>query len=251
MSPSGPGTGPDSGGGPAKSSEAMGDAPTESGDVFQARPRRPQDGEGAVLPAKRFWSTRRVPAGVVALILFGTSGLLLYDVASVRADQPGMEWRRWLGRKLNDSSLQDAWVLGVAATAAAVGLWLLVLAVTPGLRRVLPMRRDAHTGAASGPRGAGSGTGAAARTRGPEVRAGIDRKAAALVLRDRGMEVQGVRSVKMGVGRRKIRARAQAHFRDLDEVRKDLDEALSDGVRQLGLARRPKLSVRVRRPAKK
>ena len=119
-----------------------------------------------------------------------------------------------------------------AAVAMALGLWLFLLAVTPGLRRLLPMRQP--TGI--------PGTG--------EVRAGLDRRAAALVLRDRAMQVPGVQSARVAVGRRKVKARAQAHFRDLDEVRADLDTELGEAVTSLGLARQPTLTVRVRRPKK-
>ncbi|MBQ1156791.1 ABC transporter permease subunit [Streptomyces sp. A73] len=109
-----------------------------------------------------------------------------------------------------------------------LGLWLLVLALTPGKRSLLTMRPDV-----------------------PQVRAGLERSAAALVLRDRAMQIPGVQSVRVKVARRKIRARAMAHFRDLDEVRGELDGALREGIGQLGLARRPGLSVHVRRPAKR
>ena len=42
----------------------------------------------------RFWSARRIPAALLALVLVGGAGLLLFDIASVRADRPGMQWRR-------------------------------------------------------------------------------------------------------------------------------------------------------------
>jgi hypothetical protein len=45
--------------------------------------------------------------------------------------------------------------------------------------------------------------------------------------------------------------RAVSHFRELDEVRADLDAALADAVRGLGLDRRPGLSVHVRRTGRK
>ena len=116
----------------------------------------------------------------------------------------------------------DAWQR--SAAAALVKL----LAVTPGLRDVLPMRRlDPH------------------------VRAGLHRAAAALVLRDRAMEVSGVQSVRVRVGRKRVDVRAVSHFRELDEVRGDLDATLADGIRGLGLARPPALSVHVRRPGRK
>ncbi|MGW0709773.1 DUF6286 domain-containing protein [Streptomyces sp. NPDC002643] len=177
---------------------------------------------------KRFWSTRRVPAGILALLLLVGAALFLYDVVAVRADRPGMAWRRSLAQELAERPLDDIWVLVGAGVAAALGLWLLVLAVTPGLREVLPMRR-VH----------------------PDVRAGLHRVAAAFFLRDRAMEVSGVQSVRVRVGRSKVDVRAVSHFRELDEVRADLDATLADGIRGLGLSRPPALSVHVRRPGRK
>ncbi|WP_263632416.1 alkaline shock response membrane anchor protein AmaP [Streptomyces sp. 8L] len=178
--------------------------------------------------AGRFWSTRRFPSALVAAVLLGASGLLLYDVVSVRADRPAMYWRRWLARELAEKRLDSTPALIGAAVAMAVGVWLLWLALTPGLRAVLPMRR-----------------------RVPGVRAGLDRDAAALVLRDRAMEVPGVQSVRVRMKRHKAKARAQSHFRPLDDVRGDLEDALAAGVRDLGLAKEPSIHVKVSRPAKK
>ncbi|RNG30499.1 DUF6286 domain-containing protein [Streptomyces botrytidirepellens] len=178
----------------------------------------------------RFWSARRVPAGLTALVLLGALGLLLYDIVSERTGHPVMEWRRWLAEQLATRPLHDGWIVGIAVALIVIGAWMVALALTPGLRGLLPMGHDENDADA--------------------IRAGIDRTAVRLVLRDRAMAVPGVRAVRVDVGRRRIRARAQAHFRDLDEVRADLLTALGDGIRQLGLARRPGLSVRVRRPAR-
>ncbi|MEV5440381.1 DUF6286 domain-containing protein [Streptomyces sp. NPDC052682] len=178
--------------------------------------------------AHRFWSARRVPAGLVALLLLAAAGLFLYDVAAVRADRPGMRWRRTLARQLAERPLDDIWVLIGAGVATALGLWLLLLALTPGLRRLLPMRRT-H----------------------PDVRAALHRDAAAMALRDRAVEVSGVQAVRVRVRRRKADVRALSHFRELDDVRADLDTVLAEAVRGLGLARPPALSVHVRRPGRK
>ncbi|WP_329458483.1 DUF6286 domain-containing protein [Streptomyces sp. NBC_01497] len=178
--------------------------------------------------AGRFWSARRFPAALVAAVVLGASGLLLYDVVSVRADRPAMYWRRWLARELARTQFDSTAALTGGAIAMAVGVWLIWLALTPGLRAVLSMRRSV-----------------------PDVRAGLDRDAAALVLRDRAMEVPGIQSVKVRMKRHKAKARAQSHFRPLDDVRGDLEEALALGVRDLGLARPPSVTVKVRRPAKK
>ncbi|MGW5696647.1 DUF6286 domain-containing protein [Streptomyces asiaticus] len=190
---------------------------------------------------RRFWSERRVPAGIVALVVAAVSGLLLYDVAAVRSGRRAMRWRDWLADELAARPLDSAWMVAGAALLAALGVWMVVMAMAPGLRGLLPMRAPERESGS----GAGAGAEAAAA-----LRAGIDRTSAGLVLRDRAMEVPGVRSARVDVGRRRIRARALAHFRDLDEVRADLDAALHEGIRQLGLARPPALSVHVRRSAK-
>lgn len=136
-----------------------------------------------------------------------------------------MRWRRSLADGLAERPLDDVWVRTGAGVAAALGLWLLLLALTPGLRGLLPMSR-----------------------RYPGVHAALDRDAASLVLRDRAVEVSGVQSVRVRTGRRKAAVRAVSHFRELDEVRADLDSALSAAVGELGLAKPPKLSVHVRLP---
>ncbi|MFD9883546.1 DUF6286 domain-containing protein [Streptomyces alboflavus] len=176
----------------------------------------------------RFWSARRVPAGLLALLVLGGAGLLLYDIVAVRADHPAMRWRRDLARELAERPLDSTAVLAGAAAAVAVGLWLLVLAVTPGLRSLLPMRRT-HA----------------------DVRAGLDRGAAATALRDRAMDVSGVRSVRVRMSRSKVDVRAVSHFRELDDVRGDLDAALAAAIHDLGLGHPPALSVRVARPGRK
>jgi hypothetical protein len=180
-------------------------------------------------PARRFWSVRRVPAALLAGAVLATAGPLLYDVISVRAGRPAAAWRRRLADDLAHRAVDDAAVVAGAAAAVLIGAWLVVLAVAPGLRHVLPLRhRD-----------------------GEDLRAGVERAAAAVVLRDRALDVSGVREVRVRVGRHRVRVLAEAHFRDLDEVRADLDAVLADALRDVGLARRPALSVHVRRPARR
>lgn len=178
--------------------------------------------------AGRFWSTRRVPAGVVALLGLAASGLLLFDVVAVRTGRRAMAWRRTVADELATTHVNSTVAVAGAVVLALLGLWLLVLAFTPGRRGLLPMHREV-----------------------PGVRAGLERQAVRLVLRDRAMQVPGVQTLRLDVGRRKVRVRAEARFyRHLDEVRKDLDSVLGDGIRELGLARPPSLSVHVRRPKK-
>ncbi|MEU9865673.1 DUF6286 domain-containing protein [Streptomyces sp. NPDC047971] len=184
--------------------------------------------ERAPATARRFWAVRRIPAAVVALLVLGGAGLLLYDVAAVRADHQAMQWRRTLADDLATRPLDNAWILAGACVAVVLGAWLLLLAVTPGLRAVLPMRRD-HA----------------------DVRAGLDRDAAAVILRDRVMEVSGVQSVRVRMKRKKVAVRAVSHFRELDEVRTDIATVVTTGIDELGLARPPAQTVRVARPPRK
>jgi hypothetical protein len=213
------------------------DLPSDSGQAAPSADGTPGAGATAAIDkrgrsARRFWSARRIPAALVALLSVAAIGLLLYDVVSVRAGRSAMRWRRRLAEELATRPLDDIWVIVGAAVAMALGLWLFLLAVTPGLRRLLPMRQPTGIPGAE------------------EVRAGLDRRAAALVLRDRAVQVPGVQSARVAVGRRKVKARARAHFRDLEEVRADLDATLGEAVASLGLARQPTLTVRVRRPKK-
>ncbi|HWU12070.1 MAG TPA: DUF6286 domain-containing protein [Streptomyces sp.] len=210
--------------GPAPSGGVLERDRSASGSAYEPVPAPARTGGRA----GRFWSGRRVPAALAALIVLGGAGLLLYDIAAVRAGHPAMRWRRSVAGDLASRHLDDVWVLAGAALAAALGLWLLLLALTPGLRALLPMSRH-HAG----------------------VRAGLDRTAAARVLRDRAVKVAGVQSARVKVSRRKAAVRALSHFRELDDVRADLDAVLGTAVSELGLARPPGLSVRVRRPAKK
>lgn len=195
-------------------------APTEPAPVLEE--------QGTPGRAHRFWSGRRVPAAVLAVLLLAGVGLLLYDIVSVRAGRPGMRWRRALADDLATRPLDDVAVIAGAGAAVALGVWLLVLAGTPGLRSVLPMRRDAEP-----------------------LRAGLRRDAVEIVLRDRATAVAGVQSARVRAGRRKASVRAVSHFRELGDVRTDLEAALRAAIDELGLARPPQLSVRVVRPPRK
>lgn len=172
----------------------------------------------------RFRSPRRIPAAVTACAVLGVAGLFLYDLAAVRAHRPGMSWRRDLAHLLERHTPADPGVLIGGGVLAAAGAALLLFAVLPGLRGILRMRAE-HA----------------------EVRAALGRKAAAQVLRDRAMEVSGVRSVRVNVGRAHIGVRAVSHFRELDDVRADLDAVLAVGVGELGLAHEVRPKVRVNR----
>ncbi|MFH8561729.1 DUF6286 domain-containing Asp23/Gls24 family envelope stress response protein [Streptomyces sp. NPDC017988] len=176
--------------------------------------------------ARRPWSQRRALVGVLAFACAGVCGLFLYDVVSVHAaGRPPARWRdrlmEWLATHGPDGG---AWP-GVALAAAVflLGVWLLVLALTPGRRRELPM--------------AGAS---------PGVRAVLDRRVVAVLLRDAVAELPGITRVRVRVGRRGARVRAGLAFGPLESARRAVAETAEEALAACGLARPPRLRVRVR-----
>ncbi|MEW2585967.1 DUF6286 domain-containing protein [Streptomyces virginiae] len=210
------------------------------------------------MTARRFRSARRIPAALVALLVLGVAGLFLYDLAAVRAGRPAMAWRRELAHRLEVHTPADLAVQLAGGALVLAGLVLLVLAFTPGIRRILMMRTPDQDTGKDTDRDTGKGADrdtdwdvdpdAAGVARAP-LRAGIGRKDAAQVLRDRAMEVPGVRSARVRMGRSRVRVRATSHFRELDEVRADLDAVIAVGIEELGLVHPPRPRLQVRRRA--
>ncbi|MFE4752805.1 DUF6286 domain-containing protein [Streptomyces mirabilis] len=171
----------------------------------------------------RPWSARRTPAALVASVILVAAAAALFDVVAVRAGRPAAAWRRHLADELATRSLDDVWVLTGAAVAAALGIWLIVLALTPGLRHRLPLRSPA-----------------------PGLRASLDRDGAADLLRDAAMRVPGVSTARVRVRRHRVKARADVRYRDPQQVKDDLTTVLDEERDQLALARPPHIVVRVR-----
>ncbi|MFD3875654.1 DUF6286 domain-containing protein [Streptomyces sp. NPDC058623] len=176
-------------------------------------------------PSHRLWSARRIPAALAALVIAAGTGILLFDVSNVRAGGEAAAWRTRLAHELATRPLDDIWTLTGAALTAALGLWLIVLALTPGLRHQLPLNAPAGQG---------------------KVRAVLDRDAAALMLRDAAMRVPGVSRAKIRVRRHHIKARADIRFRDPAEVKTDLTAVLHEQRDKFALTHPPRITLRVR-----
>lgn len=178
--------------------------------------------------ARRPWAARRLPAALVASVILVAAVAALVDVLAVRAGRPAAAWRRHLADELATRSVDDVWMLTGAAVAAAIGVWLIALALTPGHRHWLPLRSPADC---------------------PRLRASLDRDGAARLLRDAAMRVPGVGAARVRVRRHRIRARADVRFRDPRQVKDDLTAVLDEERGRLALARPPRIAVRVRRRA--
>ncbi|MFE5520936.1 DUF6286 domain-containing protein [Streptomyces virginiae] len=174
-------------------------------------------------PASRPWSARRIPAAITALIVAAAAGILLFDVIGVRAGRPAAAWRRRLADELATRPLDDTVLRIGAGIIAVLGLWLIILALTPGLRRQLPLR-----------------------TPGTRMRAVLDRTAAELHLRDAAMHVPGVSAAKVKFFQHRVSVRGEVRFRAPADVKADLEAAMQEQLDRLSLARPPHLGVRVR-----
>ncbi|MCZ0999765.1 DUF6286 domain-containing protein [Streptomyces mirabilis] len=168
----------------------------------------------------RPWSARRVPAALVASVILVAAVAALVDVVAVRAGRPAAgdgtlptNWPPALGRRVGAHG---------AAVAAVLGIWLIVLAVTPAYA----------TGCPSLPA--------------PGLRASLDRDGAADLLRDAAIRVPRVSRARVRVRRHRVKARADIRFRDPQRVKEDLTAVLDEERDQLVLARPPRIVVRVR-----
>lgn len=113
----------------------------------------------------RWWSPRRLPAALLALAAATACGALVADLVKVHlAHRPAASWRadtvRWLERHGPDTPF----VALAAGALAALGVLMIALAVTPGRRGLLTVDSPASPAA--------------------QLRAAMDRKALALVVRD-------------------------------------------------------------------
>ncbi|MDN5382398.1 MULTISPECIES: DUF6286 domain-containing protein [Streptomyces] len=160
---------------------------------------------------------------LVASVILVAAVAALVDVVAVRAGRPAAAWRRHLADALATRPVGDIWMLVGAAVAAAIGIWLIVLALTPGLRHWLPLRSPA-----------------------PGVRASLNRDGAADLLRDAATRVPGVGKARVRVRRHRVKARADVRFRDPQQVKDDLTAVLVEERDRLALARPPRIAVRVR-----
>ncbi|MFD8025040.1 DUF6286 domain-containing protein [Streptomyces lavendulae] len=172
---------------------------------------------------RRPWSARRVPAALTALVLAGAAAILLFDVVRVRAGRSAAAWRGRLADELATRPLDDTFIQVGAGVIAALGLWLIILALSPGLRRQLPLL-----------------------TPGPRMTAVLDRTAAELQMRDAAMRVPGVSAARVRFFQHRIAARADVRFRAPADVQAELRTVLAEQLDRLALARPPHIDVRVR-----
>ncbi|MFB8051612.1 DUF6286 domain-containing protein [Streptomyces rubiginosohelvolus] len=173
---------------------------------------------------RRWWSARATPVVGAALLGAAAAGLLTADMASVHlfGNAPAA-WRTGLVDRLAATSPAAGSVTVAAAALAVAGLWLLLLACTPGLRRRYVV--------------AGFGAGRSIA---------LDRAAVASEVRDRVLDTDGIDSVRVRVGRRRVRVRADLAFGDRAAAREQAGAAAREALADCGLNRPLRVGLRLR-----
>ncbi|EGE39819.1 DEAD/DEAH box helicase [Streptomyces sp. SID4928] len=175
-------------------------------------------------PGGRIRAQRRIPSALTAAVGAIGCALLLVDVIAVRLGDAPAAWRTWLVDWASTHGPADTAVRFGGVLAALTGAWLLGCALLPGQRRRLTMAAPA-----------------------PELRAALDRSAAARVVQDRTAAVGGVVRVRVRVRRRRrVKVLAEVGYGAPEQVRAEVVRVVQAALPELGLARTPTLRVGIR-----
>lgn len=198
-------------------------APRYAPPVSAATPASPA-GEtvtGPLRTAARWWSGRRIPVALLTSAAALGCGALAVDLIEVHmAHRAAAAWRvsavHWL------SGPGDPAVVIAGGLTALLGVWMIVLAVTPGLRHRSTVRTEAE-----------------------RVDAAVDRSAVESLVRDAVGDVAGIGAVRVRVRRRRIAVRASLAFGDRAEASAAVTAAARATVTSCRLRREPRIRVTV------
>jgi hypothetical protein len=176
-------------------------------------------------PRRRAFRPRRVvPAVLVAAPLLGAALLVLVEVIAGLLHRPALVLPvTWLARLGRTSFWDDVPVLSGSATLAALGLFLLALALWPGRPRAVAMTSDD-----------------------PDVIIGVTSSGLRRYVEDAAVRVPGITAARTVVGPRRVRVRATTPLRDVSGLTEEVRAAVERRFEELALARPPRLRVTVR-----
>nr|WP_237499794.1 DUF6286 domain-containing protein [Streptomyces sp. SID8379] len=173
---------------------------------------------------RRWWSQRRRPTGLVLALAAGIALAVTVDVFRVHlAGARPAAWRRSTVDWLSDHGPGDLSVTLAGTGCALCGLWLFVLALTPGRRRQLTLAAGSQDWSAA-----------------------IDRSAVASLLRDAVHDVPGTQNVRVRAGRRRVTVRGEIAFGDCEGARAQARETAARTLADCGLHRPPRLRITLR-----
>ncbi|MET8943351.1 DUF6286 domain-containing protein [Streptomyces sp. NPDC004542] len=193
----------------APGTSALGSAATASGEAGRT--------------PRRLWSRRRIPAAVLAAVAAVVCGALAADLVRVHTTHhAAAAWRVTAAHWAAGHGPGDTPVVVAGGLTALLGLWMVVLAVTPGMRRRATVLAPA-----------------------PRVVAAVDRSAVESLVRDAVGRVAGIGAVRVRVRRHRVTVRAGLLFGERGDARAGVTAAAGAAVRSCGLRRAPRLRVRV------
>jgi len=181
------------------------------------------DSPGANSPRTpgRWWSRRRIPVALLTSVAALGCGALALDLVQVHiAHRAAAAWRGSAVHWLSGYGPGDPAVVIAGALTALVGVWMVVLAVTPGHRR----RSTVHTAA-------------------ERVDAAVDRSAVESLVRDAVGDVAGVAAVRVRVRRRRVTVRARLAFGDRAQASAAVTAAARAAVSSCRLRREPRVRI--------
>jgi uncharacterized alkaline shock family protein YloU len=171
----------------------------------------------------RWWSARRTPMAVLTLAASAAWAAVTADVVRVHATtHTAAAWRMRLLEWLSRHGPGSTPIVAAGALVALAGLTMIVLALTPGRRRQLPLALTTAVGNAA-----------------------VDRSTVAALIRDAVADVDGISTVAVRVRRRRIRARARLAFGDLTTAHDQADSAARQALADCQLRHTPRLRVSV------
>lgn len=172
---------------------------------------------------RRRWSERRLPVGMLAALALASAAALLQDEAAVHLQgRRPAPWRRQLLDWLTEHgpASTPAWA---AAVLAVAGLWMVTLALTPGRRSDLVLSTPGHG-----------------------VRAVLNRRSAAQLIRAALRQVPGITAARVRMGRRRLTVRAELAYGEPAEALEQVRQAVAAAAREMTLAVPPRTHLRVR-----
>lgn len=182
---------------------------------------RPAAQQPLPLTVSRPWSPRRAATIGLAVAVALLSALMLWTVLQQHlpgtATPPWRQVRQWMTVSGGRPHVRLA-----AAVAAAAGGWLILLALSPGNRRLLPLRCP------------------------PPARAVISRTHAARLIRAAVTEVPGLRVHAVRFTPRKVTVRAEAAYGTPRDIRGHTLETIERTLRTVPLGHTPEVRLVLR-----
>ncbi|MFD4245710.1 DUF6286 domain-containing protein [Streptomyces sp. NPDC058525] len=167
--------------------------------------------------APRTWSQRRLSAGCLAVTITASSCLLLWNALAphLLVEAGSLSPYEALVRFARRHSRIGGW----AGATAALGMWLVILALTPGHRRLLTLRTPAP------------------------VRAGLSRSGAAHLVGAALADVPGLRVRSVRCTARTVHVRSELTFGEAEPARETATLAISHAIEAMALRRNPRIRL--------